>query len=260
MMNSKAIPVWGYHAKRQLRSTGTWLMACLVAVLAVTQGILTEHMLAIMEKLGGEEMVQLISSTLPEPSWQQSYAGWVKSLSQVISIAIITFNALSCASLTSNGDIPFILTRNVRRSHYFVTSVLTTWLTVIALAFVGATLTWAGTAPLFPDAPYSAVLSATLVWALEIIMIHAAQLLAVTIKKGIAPPLLTGLGLYLLVAIAGAWGKLSAHTPLGVATLSHQLSGQVSNNIGLWPVISSLMLTSVLVGGAVYRFNRMELA
>ncbi len=260
MKSQQILPIWCYHTVRLLHSVSTWIMIALVAIVAGSQGLIAEHMPAIMKSLAGSDVAKILASTLPDPSWQQAYTGWMKNLSQIITLAVLTINAIGYATLTSNGDIPFILTKNVQRSHYLATGIITTSCASVVYAIIGATLTWAGTTPIFPEVPYAPVLLASLIWALEIILIGTFQLLAATLKPGIAMPLLAGVCLYLLMTIAGAWEKIAVYSPLGLTHVRNCISTQSQVENWLWPVITSLILLVIAFSLSIQRFNRKELS
>ena len=213
MLPTQVLPIWRYHAVRLLRSTSTWIMIVIIVVIAGTQGLVTDHMPQIMKSLASPEMSQMLASTMPGSSWQQAYTGWMKNLAQIITLALITINAIGYATLTNNGDIPFLLTKNVKRSIYLTAGTITAWFASLVYAALGATLTWIGTMLIFPGAPYLLVFLASLVWALEMMLISAFQLFATTFKQGIGGPLVAGMGLYVLISIAGVFEKKSRPTP-----------------------------------------------
>lgn len=259
MNAQQLLPIWRYHGGRLLRSASAWIMIVIIALMAGTQGIITQHMPAIMQSLAGPEMASVLATSIPEPSWQQAYAGWMKNLSQIITLALITINAIGYASLTNNGDIPFMLTKNVQRSHYLSIGTLTTWCATLTYALIGSTLAWAGIATIFHDAPYLPVLLATFVWALELVLINGFQILASTLKPGVGAPLVAGLGIYLLIAIAGVFDKLGNYSPLGLNTLSSQIVAQADQITWAYTVGTSIVVSLTALAGAVYVFNRSEL-
>ena len=252
-------PLWHYHLVRLLRSASIWI-AIIIAGLAATQGLVTQHTPELMKALAGPEMSEILASTMPEPSWQESYAGWMKNLAQIISLVVITINALSSSKLTRNGDIPFILTKNTRRSHYLITSTVTTWSFITILGFLGATLAWLGTIAFFPKAPYAPVVLATLIWVLQMVFIHSLQLLTATIKPGAGLPLAAGFALYLLANLASIAERIAAYSPLGLSTLSNPIATQNPNPEWAWPVATSLVVIAVLTALSVRRFNHAELS
>ncbi|WP_216386673.1 hypothetical protein [Arcanobacterium phocae] len=259
MISARIIPIWRYHFTYQLRFTGTWILFFLITFLATTQGLITEHAPELLKTLAGPGMSDILATSLPEPSWQESYAGWVKNLAQIVSLAFIVVNALSCARLSSGGDIPFILTRNVRRSDYLGWATFTVWALTVFLAFLGATFMWLGTLLLFPGTPYIPILTATLVWALQMIIIYACQVLATTWKSSVGSPLIVGLGVYFFIAIAGMWDKAANYTPLGLGKLTDQLAQNAPAPLWLWPILTSALLIGLLTSAAIHRFNRIEL-
>lgn len=98
--------IWRYQAVWLLRSYGTWIIGGVFVILALTQGLFTQYTPRIIRFLAGSEVTTLIQS-LPEPSWQQAYAGWIKNLTQILTVILVAMNSFRCSVLTGNGDIPF---------------------------------------------------------------------------------------------------------------------------------------------------------
>lgn len=235
-------------------------MVILVVAVALVQGLIAEHTPAIMKSLSGTEMAEMLAATLPEPTWQQAYAGWMKNLAQVIALALLAAHAMSYAALCRNGDIPFILTKCVRRSHYLGAGMAMTWLATVWYSIVGGMLAWIGSIFLFPEAPMWPVLAASLVWALTMILISAFQMLAAILRPGVGGPLLIGLGSYLLIVIAGSWEKLAKYSPLGLSQLSGEIASQTVGISWGYTVGTAVAVLGIMTWLCIVAFNRVELA
>ncbi|MDO5048291.1 MAG: hypothetical protein Q4D87_00210 [Actinomycetaceae bacterium] len=259
MMEKWGTSIWRYHAVRHLRLVSTWVVVVLVALTAVTSGVITEYTPAILESVAGEGMSELLAATMPDPSWEQAYAQWAKNLAQAITLALVTVNALGAAALVRNGDIPFILTGRLSRSKYLSAAIVSNWLATGMYALLGAVLTWLGTIVFFPEAPLVPVMLATLVWALEVALIAGFQFVAATWRPGIGAPLLTGLGMYFLITVAGISQKVEEYSPVGLRSLSRQLIFEPSDVSWVYSVGSSVAALVAIFAVAVYFFERAEL-
>ncbi len=254
------LPMFRYHMRRNLGTVSTWLVAGFVVLLAGTQGVITAHMPEIVRALAGPESRAVLEASLPAPSWQQAYAGWLKNLTQTMSIAVIAVNALTHAAVIRNGDIPFILTRHVRRSHFLLSALVTSWVSMAVLGCVGAVIAWGGTAALFPGAPFPPIFFATAAWVLQMVIIQTGQLLAAIIKPGVGSPLLTGFAIYVLFLLGSMWERGARYSPLGLSGTVQGLALDAAGTSWLLPVATGAILAGVLAALANHQFNRAELA
>ncbi|SDT89710.1 ABC-2 type transport system permease protein [Schaalia radingae] len=250
--------IWRYQAVWILRSYGTWMIGGVFVILALTQGLFTQYTPRIIRFLAGSEVTTLIES-LPEPSWLQAYAGWIKNLTQILTVILVAMNSFRCSVLTGNGDIPFFFPGSVQRSHYLISFAISSWLSTLFLAVFSATLAWAGTSLLFPGANPAPIILASLVWALQIILIHVIQTAAATVKPGIGIPLAAGFGAYLLITMSAIFVQEGDKTPLGLAPIINNLAQDTLEAPWIWPITSSLLLIIALLFIATYIYNRAEL-
>ncbi|MBV7362910.1 hypothetical protein KRX54_00455 [Actinomycetaceae bacterium TAE3-ERU4] len=251
--------IWGYHLRRQMRSVSSWILLFLVLFLAATQGIVTQNMSYILKSLADTQTAQFVESTLPEPSWEQVYLGWIRNLSQIISLTLIVVTSLRWYDLIKSGDVSFILSRGVRRSYYFLSAVFTTWLFVFVISSLGVGFVWTGAVFLFPNIPFVPVLLATFMWMIEIIFITAVQLLAVTLKPGVGVSLIVGLGLYIFLSVSSLWEAGSRYSFLGITSLTQKLASNTLESSWQWPVGTGIGAVILIIIFAAYRFNRIEL-
>lgn len=259
MNTSRFRLIWRYQAVWLLRSYGTWITAGIFVILALTQGLLTQYTPQIIKFLAGSEATALIGS-LPEPSWQQAYAGWIKNLTQILTVILVAMNAFRCSVITGNGDIPFIFPGSVQRSHYLISFAISSWISTVFLSFVSATLAWVGTLLFFPGASPTPIILASLVWALQIILIHALQTVAATVRQGIGMPLAVGFGAYFLITMSAIFIQEGNKTPLGLVLMINNLGQGTLEAPWVWPITSSLVLIIALLFTATHIYNRAELA
>ncbi|AKK11137.1 ABC transporter permease [Corynebacterium uterequi] len=260
MTTSAFALIWRYHLIRLLRSGGTWAIVAVVIVLAGTPGVLALYTPQIISALGGAEVQALVESTLPDPSWRQAAASWVKNLTQVLTMVLIATNAFSCHALRSHGDIPFMFPGSVRRSHYLLSSAATSAFFALALALGAAMVAWVGTVVVFPSAPLAPFVLASLVWVVQIGVIHAIQFLASAGLRGLGAPLAAGFSIYLVILVSAIWTQRGHASPLGLTYVITSFSQGVTDITWQWPVASSVGMIIVAVGAATYRYCRVELA
>ena len=147
----------------------------------------------------------------------------------------------------------------MQRSHYLISFAISSWLSTLFLAVFSATLAWAGTSLLFPGANPAPIILASLVWALQIILIHETQTVAATFKPGIGMPLAVGFGAYLLITMSAIFIQEGNKTPLGLAPIINNLAQDTLEAPWVWPITSSLLLIIALLFTATYLYNRVEL-
>ncbi|WP_225871176.1 hypothetical protein [Corynebacterium silvaticum] len=127
------------------------------------------------------------------------------------------------------------------------------------LAVFSAALTWAGTVPLFPDANLAPIMLASLVWAVQIILIHGIQIVAATLKQGVGAPLGAGFAAYLLIMVSAIFTQQGNETPLGLTSLINNLAQNTLQIPWAWPLTSSTVLIIALLAASTQIFNRVEL-
>lgn len=100
---------------------------------------------------------------------------------------------------------------------------------------------------------------ASLVWAVQIILIHGIQIVAATLKQGVGAPLGAGFAAYLLIMVSAIFTQQGNETPLGLTSLINNLAQNTLQIPWAWPLTSSTVLIIALLAASTQIFNRVEL-
>ena len=250
VLRFEALTVW--------RTSNRWVVPLVIAAADVLSVLTARYSPAILKQLVGGDLIGL----LPGPSWQESYAQWVKNLSQLVIFAVILTGAGATSNLISSGRAQLFAVRPVTRWHQPVAAYIAR-LGVVAASVCGATLlTWWLTRIYFADAPIGQLIAASAMW-----MALAALMLAVSVGFSAWLGSTLGsagatIGVYLVLSILSALPTLADHSPAGLiaaptAIVAHGIA--VSGQPILLPLLSSAVLALIILSCGAWSFARREL-
>jgi ABC-2 type transport system permease protein len=236
----------------------TWRLPVLggiIAFLALTGpviALMTPELLRSMQSSQPGVVIQL-----PDPSWRDAYAQWVKNLSQIVAFVAIISAAGSVSGEIAAGTATLVLTKPVSRPGFVVVKGLAYFMLVVATVIAGALVTQGVTYVVFGTAPAAALWAPTLVW-----LAFAALLVAVaTLMSSIAPTLAAAgvsVGVFFAISLAALWGPAVRFSPAGRTTaLGSLLAGEQVEL--LWPIATSLVSAVACLTLAAVLFSRREL-
>lgn len=238
-----------------LRTWRAWVLPCILAFFALTGPPLARYTRQIVEAFAGN---QLGAITLPEPTYLDSYGQWAKNLTQLALFALIIIYGGLVSAESRSGTAVLVLTKPVSRTAFVVVKTLVNSAFVAVLLVVGTLVTWGLTAALFGTAPAAALWESALVWLVLAVQFVALMTLLSVLIGSAAGAAGAGLGVYALLSIASVWKPLGSYSPAGLPTQATALAAGTTAS-PLWPVLTSLVLSVVLVGAAALLFRRKEL-
>lgn len=240
----------------------TWRIAVLpsvVFVLAVSGPVLARFsnellVAALSEQAGG-------SITLPEPTAVDAVAQWTKNLSQIVVLVVVVMAAGAINAEIRSGVAAFLLVKPAGRTTYVLTHAGVLIGFVGLTAFVGAGVSWAITRAVFGTADAGAFFGATAVWLVLAAALIAASLLASAGIDAAAGAAGIGIGASFVLVLLGVVPALAEYSPAGLirATAAVGTGTQPADHTLWWPVMGGLLLTALLLAGAVVVFRRREL-
>lgn len=245
------------EATEIVRTWRAWVLPGMLLFFALTGPFMAKFTPQIVGAVGGDQLAGLMKA-LPTPTYLDSYAQWAKNLTQIALFAIIIIYGGLVSGERKSGTAILVLTKPVSRAA-FVIAKAAVHATFIALTLaLGTLLTWGVTAAVFGEAPGGALWSSSLAWlALGVFFIGVMTLLS-TLLGSQAGAAGIGLGVFALMSLAGLWEPLARYSPAALAGQSMALALGKESAI-LWPVITSLMLATVLVAAAAQVFRTKEL-
>jgi len=238
-----------------LRTWRIWVLPGILLFFALTGPAMARYTPEIVAAVAGS---QLAGFTLPTPVYQDAYAQWIKSLSQIGLFAVIIIYGGIVSSERRSGTAALVLTKPVSRAGFVVAKTLVQALFLAVVVMAGAAITWGGTALFFGIAPSRPLFAATGTWlAFGFLFVTVMTLLSVMVSSQ-AGAAGIGLGIYVLVSIAGLWKPLGMYSPAALVGGPATLASGRAFDAG-WPIATTLMLAAALIALAALSFNRKEL-
>ncbi len=190
------------RARKSSRSCGPGASGCCPGILlffALTGPAFAKYAPQIVAAVGGS---QLAGFRLPAPVFLDSYAQWVKNLSQIGLFAIIIIYGGIVSSERRSGTAALVLTKPVSRSGFVAAKMLVHAVFLAVTVMAGTVITWGGTALLFGHAAAAPLFAATGAWlAFGFLFLAVMTLLSVMVSSQ-AGAAGIGLGAYALVSFA----------------------------------------------------------
>jgi ABC-2 type transport system permease protein len=240
-----------------VRTWRIWVLPGILLVFAVTGPVTARYVGEIVGALAPGNMKEAFAA-MPAPTYLDSYAQWIKNLSQIALFAVIIMYGGIVSSESKSGTAILVLTKPVSRAAFVAAKALvhSTFLAVTVLA--GTLITWAGTVWMFGTAPAGALFAAAGAWtAFGVLFVCLMTLLSVLVgsQAGAAG---IGLGAFAVISISALWEPLGTYSPAALAGQPALLAAGQSVAVG-WPVATALVLSIALVGLAAAVFRRKEL-
>ena len=243
------------EAREILRTWRIWVLPGILLFFALTGPVLARYTPELVGALAGDQLKGLV---MPTPTYLDAYAQWVKNLSQIALFALIIIYGSIISSERKSGTAVLVLTKPVSRTAFVVAKAAVHSAFLAILVVAGTLLTWGLTAAVFGQAPGSALWSSALVWLVFGVLFIALMTLLSVLIGSAAGAAGAGLGAYALVSIAAIWKPLGTYSPAALATQPASLAAGKDVAV-LWPVLTSLLLTVVLVAVAALAFRRKDL-
>ena len=239
-----------------VRTWRIWVLPAVVLFFAVSGPFIARYTPQIVGAVAGAQLGNLV---LPTPSYLDAYGSWIKNLSQVTLFAIIIIYGGIVSSEVRNGTVLLVLTKPLSRGAFVAVKVVVNCVFVAVLLCLGTLLTWALTMAVFGKAQAGPLWSAAAIWlVLAILYVAIMTLLSVAIGSATGAAG-AGIGVFAVLSIAAIWKPLSDYSPAGLAGKAASLAAHTTTSSVLWPVLSSLVASVILVGVAVVVFRRKEL-
>lgn len=195
---------------------------------------------------------------MPPPTWVDSYAQWVKNLSQLGMFAVLIIAAGVVSAERKSGTAILVLTKPLSRFAFVVAKFVSQSLLLAFSVAVGALATWALTFALFGEAPVDRLAALSGVWLASAVFIVAIMTLLSVLLSSQVGAAGVGLAIFALSGIGALWKPLQRYTPLGLgSTLTPLLQGKHAELA--WPLATTALAIVVLVALAALAFRRQEL-
>lgn len=236
-----------------LRTWRLWVLPGIVLFFALSGPLLAKFTPQLVGALVGNQLGGL---KVPTPTYADSYAQWVKNLSQIVLIAVIIVYGGLVSGEVRSGTAVLVLTKPLSRTAFIVAKSGVQSIFLAVLVGAGALVTWALTLLIFGTAPAGALWSATgAFFVLALLFIGFMTLFSVLIGSA-AGAAGAGLGVYVALSVAAIWKPLGDYSPAALTSQPASLAAG-KDVTALWPVITALALAAILIAlaGRLFRLR-----
>jgi ABC-2 type transport system permease protein len=246
----------GKELREIVRTWRIWVLPAILLFFALSGPVIARFTPEIVGALAGS---QLGAITLPDPTYLDAYAAWIKNLSQITLVVLIIIYGGIVSAETRSGTAILVLTKPVSRGAFVVVKAVVHSLFLAVLVVLGTLLTWAVTAVVFGTSPGGPLWASALVWLVYGVLFITLMTLFSVLIPSAAGAAGAGIGAYVLLSIASIWKPLSQYSPAGLPGQAASLAAHTTTDSTLWPILISLALSIVLVALASLLFRRKEL-
>ena len=230
-----------------------WVLFLILLFFAITGAPLALYTPQILASLSE---TQALSIALPDPTYLDAYAQWIKNLEQLGIVALIISSGGIIAGELGSNTAAVVLSKRISRPAFvlakFVAQVLFVSVAVVittAVAEVATTFAFGATAPadLFTAAGSWLVFA----WMMVAIVVWLSALVSPLAAGGL------GVGTFFAVSLLGLFRPLAEYSPAGVSAVTAALM-RGAPVTSYWPLVTGVLVTVVALIGAVAAFSRRE--
>lgn len=231
-----------------------WVLPAFLLLQAVSGPVTALFTKELVSSMVSPEM----AATIPDPTFWDSWAQWAKNLTPTVLLVVLVTSAGMVAGEVAHSTAVLVLTKPVSRRAFVLAKFVAALLFLIMVSAIGAAITGALTAVLFDGVRWAPLVTSTLIWLVLAAFYLAATLVASCVIDAPLGAAGAGLGVLLVVSVAGLWGPLARHSMAGLGSVvSATAAGQPV--AWAWPVATTAVATLLLVLLAAQVFSRREI-
>lgn len=199
-----------------------------------------------------------VNIEIPTPTYLDSYAQWVKNLTQMVTFALAIMWGGLISGERKSGTAVLVLTKPLSRTSFVIAKVLSAAVLLVGVTLAGAAITWALTLAVFGTAPLTMLVGVTLPWLGYALFLLAVMALISTLLPSQAGAAGIGFGAHIVLSVLGMWAPMVALTPVGLGVAPAAALAGEGFGIGV-QLASAAVLGAALVAAAAWVFERQEL-
>ncbi len=197
--------------------------------------------------------------TMPEPVMADSYIQFISNSTNAFFALIIIFMG-SISTEIKKGTILMVLSKGVPRPDFFLSKLLNGLLMYTVSYAMYTLVSIAGTWILFGSWHFDGILIAIISIYLFGLIIMSAAFSASAVSKSAGPGAFAGFGLLILLPLTDFFGRAAKFLPGRLMSLPVKLlDGSVQGSGIIWPAITTLLLTTMMITASLIRFRKREL-
>ena len=233
-----------------------WVIPGMLVFFAITSPIIAQITPALLGSISGSRPGVVVK--MPPPTWRDAYAQYLKSLSQMVLIAVVITGAGAVSGERSSGTAILTLTKPVSRAGFIMAKILSQSALIVVATVVSTVVCAALTIGLFGSAPLEPLVTSVSIWTIDALLLIVVMTLfsARFASRGASAG--AGLAFWFLTLLISIWPPANKYSFVGLMSASGRaLAAQPVN--ALWPVVTAAAVGALCAWGAVKAFERQEL-
>lgn len=244
--------------KELVETVRTWrlpVVAGVALLFALTGPVMAQLTPQLLESLQSSQPGVVIK--VPDPTWIDAYAQWIKNLTQIVSFVTIIVASGAVAGEVASGTANLVLTKPVSRGAFVAAKAIALLMLVGGTVVVGTALTQVVTILVFGEAPPAELWGPTLVW-----LVFAALLISISVLLSSVVSTLAaagiGVGVFFALSLGALWGPAVKYSPVGLVTAPTELLAGKDPSTA-WPIATGIAAAFICTAVAAALFSRREL-
>jgi ABC-2 type transport system permease protein len=238
------------------RTWRIWVLPGMLLFFAITSPIIALVTPDVVSSLAGSQPGLVIN--MADPTATDSFTQFLKSLDQIVLIAVVIAGAGVVSGERSSGTAVLALTKPLSRAAFILAKVLAQLLLLVGFTAIGTITCAALTRVLFGPAPWLPFVTAVSLWLMSatLLVVVMTFFSALFPSRGAAAG--AGLAFLLLTLLLSLWPRAVSHSFVGLLSLSGAaLAGRPVPWI--WPVATAALGSLAIALAAAKVFERQEL-
>jgi len=248
-----------FLAKEFTEIRKTWRIFVIPGMLlffAITSPIIADVTPALMASISKSQPGVVVK--LPPPTWRDSYAQFLKSLSQMVLIAVVITGAGAVSGERSSGTAVLTLAKPVSRGSFVLAKIVSQAGLLIGATVVSTAVCAVLTVVIFGPSPVGPLMASVSIWAIDALLMIVVMTLCSAGFAARGASAGAGLGFFFLTLLISIWPPANRYTFVGLMSASGKALMQQPTG-ALWPVATALGAGILCAWGAVWIFEKQEL-
>jgi ABC-2 type transport system permease protein len=233
-----------------------WVIPGMLLFFAVTSPIIADVTPKLLQSIGKSQPGVVVK--MPPATWRESYAQFLKSLSQMVLIAVVITGAGAVSGERSSGTAVLTLTKPVSRASFVLAKMVSQSVLLVGATVVSTAVCAALTIMIFGPSPIEPLVTSVSIWAIDALLLIVVMTLfsAGFAARGASAG--AGLAFFFLTLLISIWPPANRFSFVGLTSASGKALTQHPTG-ALWPVSTALVAGVLAAWGAIRVFERQEL-
>ncbi|MHB1327896.1 MAG: ABC transporter permease subunit [Gemmatimonadales bacterium] len=246
----------GKELQEVRRTWRIWVIPGMLLFFAITSPIVALVTPALVESLAGSQPGMVIQ--IPDPTALDGYGQFLKSLSQLVTLAIVIAGAGMVSTERSSGTALLVLTKPLSRPAFLVAKLLAELLLLTVATVVATAVCLAVSRAVFPPVPAGPLFAAVGLWLVSAMLLVTVMLLFSVVFSSRGGAAGAGLGYIFLGLLVSIWPPAVQYSFIGLGGAAGKVLASQSVSVA-WPFWTAGAAGLVVAIAAIRVFESQEL-